>query len=170
MQIFIMRHGEASNQCLISNSSDALRPLTELGKAEAKKMAQWLAATQANPSEILVSPYLRAQQTCGHVVNILAENGVEVVTQPKVLDFITPAGDAQQTHDYIDGLLAQYSDEKKVILLISHMPFVSYLVAQLTQSQDMPIFATGGIAQINYDSHLMQGQLVNLVSPAQVQS
>ncbi len=163
-----MRHGEASSQCLTSNYSDTIRPLTEVGEYEAKRMGQWLALTQANPIEILVSPYLRAQQTCSHVVNILAENGVPLATQPKTLDIITPAVDAQQTHDFIDGLLAQNADERKVILLVSHMPFVSYLVAQLTQSQDMPIFATGAIAHINYDSHLMQGQLVEIVSPAQV--
>ena len=86
-------------------------------------------------------------------------------SQPKTLDFITPAGHAQQTQDFIDGLFTQSSDDKKVILLVSHMPFVSYLVAQLTQSQNMPIFSTGAIAHINYDTTVMQGQLVDLVSP-----
>ncbi|OUR61996.1 phosphohistidine phosphatase SixA [Colwellia sp. 39_35_sub15_T18] len=170
MQIFIMRHGEASNQCITSNSSDALRPLTALGASEARKMGQWLASIQTNTIEILVSPYLRAQQTCGHVVNMLTENGLSLANEPTSLDFITPAGNIQQTHDFIDGLLAQSADDKKVILLVSHMPFVSYLVAQLTQSQNMPIFATGAIAQINYDSNAMQGQLVGLVSPEKVSS
>ncbi len=164
-----MRHGEASSQCVTSNYSDTLRPLTALGESEVKRMGLWLARTQANPIEIFVSPYLRAQQTCSHVVNVLAESGVLLATQPKTLDFITPAGDAQQTHDFIDGLLAQNADEKKIILFVSHMPFVSYLVSQLTQSQDMPIFATGAIAQIDYDSQLMQGQMVELVSPAKVE-
>ncbi len=175
MKIFIMRHGEASNQCFTlnssdSNSSDALRPLTELGGAEAKKMAQWLARTQIDAIEIFVSPYLRAQQTCGYMVNMLTENGLSLATQSKTLDFITPAGDVQQTHNFIDGLLAESADEKKAILLVSHMPFVSYLVAQLTQSQNTPIFATGAIAQINYDAKAMQGQLVDLLSPATVSS
>jgi len=170
MQIFIMRHGEASNQCLTSNSSDTLRALTTLGASEAKKMGQWLANIQTDTIEILVSPYLRAQQTCGHVVNILTENGLSLATEPTTLDFITPAGNVQQTHDFIDGLLTQNTDERKVILLVSHMPFVSYLVAQLTQSQNMPIFATGAIAQINYDTNAMQGELVGLVSPAKISS
>ncbi|MCW8834551.1 MAG: phosphohistidine phosphatase SixA [Colwellia sp.] len=167
MQIFIMRHGEASNQCFISNPSDALRPLTTLGEFEAKKMGQWLANTQFNEIEILVSPYLRAQQTCEQVVKSLTEKGL-VPTEVKTIDFITPDGDVQQTHDFIDGFIEDSSNEIKAMLLVSHMPFVSYLVAQLTKSQNMPIFETGAIAQISYERHLMQGQLVNLVSPATV--
>ena len=63
MQIFIMRHGEASYQDVTSNRSDALRPLTTLGEFEAKRMGQWLASTETNTIEIFVRPYLRAQQT-----------------------------------------------------------------------------------------------------------
>ena len=170
MQSFIMRHGEASNQCAISSNSDSLRPLTELGDSEAKIMGKWLSDAQTGVIDIYVSPYLRAQQTCAHVVNILANNDLQLINKPTTLDFITPAGDTQQTHDFIDGVLAQNVDVKKAILLVSHMPFVSFLVGQLTNSQNMPIFATGAIAHINYDSHLMQGQLVDMISPAKVYS
>ncbi len=43
------------------------------------------------------------------------------------------------------------------------MPFVSYLVGELTNSTNMPIFATGSIAVIDYDTEKMQGQLVEIV-------
>jgi len=181
MKIFIMRHGEASNQSLIpnkinksnKNNSDVLRPLTEQGKLEANKIGGWIATMniagiKVDDIAVLVSPYLRAKQTCSHVVNALIEQGIQLVGQPQTIDFITPAGNIQQAHDFIDGLLAESTPEIKAILLISHMPFVSYLVAQLTNSQNMPVFATGAIAHIDYDMQLMQGQLVEMVSPEKV--
>lgn len=163
-----MRHGEASHQCITSNSSDSLRPLTKNGELEAKATGLWLAHSQKLTPKIFVSPYLRAQQTCSLVVNVLSENGLAPASEPTTLEFITPSGDAQQVHDFIDGLLASSASEIEAILLVSHMPFVSYLVAQLTQSQHMPIFATAAIAQINYDTNSMQGQLVSLVSPDKI--
>lgn len=168
MQIFIMRHGEASNQCLDLNKSDDLRPLTVLGNVEAKKMGCWLAQTAVAPIEIFASPYLRAQQTCDQVVNSLTQSKYSLSTQPVILDIITPSGNAQQVHDFIDGLCTENMNEKKTLLLVSHMPFISYLVAQLTQSQNMPIFTTGAIAQINYDRQLMHGELLNLITPDKV--
>lgn len=163
-----MRHGEASNQCFTTDNTDALRPLTTLGVTEAKRIGQWLVQNQFHPTQIFVSPYLRAQQTCNNVIKVLNDKGLSLSAPAQNLDFITPEGDVQQTHDFIDGLLAQKDDTTETILLVSHMPFVSYLVAQLTQSQNTPIFATGAIARIDYDPALMQGQLIDVVTPAQL--
>jgi len=89
---------------------------------------------------------------------------------PETLDFITPSGSAHQTHDFIDGLFQDIDtiNENQAILFVSHMPFVCYLVAELTGSLNMPIFSTGAIAVIDYDIKKMQGTLVNMVSPEKV--
>jgi phosphohistidine phosphatase len=96
-----------------------------------------------------------------------------LTNQPKTLDLITPSGNAQQMHDFLDGLLSQFNeancgDNNAAILIVSHMPFVSYLVAQLTENHQMPIFATGAITIIDYDTTRMKGRLVDVISPDRV--
>jgi len=174
MKIFIMRHGEAAN----TFGEDSRRLLTKKGLLETEKMGQWLARSEPKLTNVFVSPYLRAQQTCKNVIDALSKmrqlNGIT----PETLDFITPSGDARQVHDFIDGILLHKdslikdncSDDHQAILFISHMPFVSYLVAELTGSLNTPIFSTAAIAIIDYDIKQMEGQLIELVAPAKVQT
>jgi phosphohistidine phosphatase len=172
MKIFIMRHGEAASFA----SEDSQRPLTTKGVLEAKKMGQWL--TYCNPAlmNIFVSPYCRAQQTCTNVIDALSKAELSTESIVETLDFITPSGNARQFHDYLDGLLQSKNslieennvDDNHAILFISHMPFVSYVVGELTGTSNMPIFSTGTIAVIDYDVKLMRGQLMDMVSPEKV--
>lgn len=187
MYIFIMRHGEAANV----EGQDALRPLTEHGKLEAEKMGFWL--TQYNKPatrlKVFVSPYVRAQQSCNNVLTVVNASDQHENIIPETLNLITPSGDVQQVHDFLDGLNLSNSldetigneviegevivdevakDKPQAILLISHMPFVSYLVGELTNSTNMPIFSTGSIAIIDYNAQTMQGRLVDIMSPDNV--
>jgi len=165
-----MRHGEAQNFVEQASRDDSQRVLTAQGEIEAKMMANWLQKMQISPKQVFVSPYIRAQQTC--------ELATAAMQAPiTTLDFITPSGDAKQVHDFIDGWCSeqlpasaeQTSAEKdQSLLIISHMPLVSYLVAELTQSGNAPIFATAGIAHIDYDTEKMQGSLQRLVSPIEL--
>jgi len=162
MQLFIMRHGEAQNFIEQGSRNDSQRALTHQGEQEAQVMASWLQKSHIPPTQVFVSPYVRAQQTCKIVTSLMQ-------TTTTTLDFITPSGDAKQVHDFIDGYCSDNpdkgSEQKQSILIVSHMPLVSYLVAQLTQSENAPIFATAGIAHINYDVEKMQGELLGLVTP-----
>lgn len=173
MKIFIMRHGEAAN----IKGNDSLRPLTGHGMREAEKMGSWLVSCEPKLQHIFVSPYLRAQQTSTKVFDALAKAKLLHGINLETIDFITPAGNASQVHDFIDGLIkvneylsaAGKDDDNVAILLISHMPFVSYLVAELTGSLNMPIFSTGSVAVIDYNIEEMQGKLVEMMSPAKMQ-
>ena len=162
MNVFIMRHGEAATIA----AKDSLRPLTAEGVKQVEKMASWLAKTTDLPLKIFVSPYLRAQQTCEKVVEIVNNVTHNHEAIAETLNFITPSGNVKHTHDFIDGLFHTLKASKKHnIVLVSHMPFVSYLVAELTQSTHMPIFSTAAIAIIDYDVNKMQGELLEIVSP-----
>ncbi|MDX2370097.1 MAG: phosphohistidine phosphatase SixA [Colwellia sp.] len=168
MQIFIMRHGEAANLA----GDDSLRPLTKQGIIEAKIMGRWLLENSPKLLDVFVSPYIRAQQTCANVSSFLIKANL-LMTQPKTLDLITPSGNAPHVHDFLDGLLSQCNeadndDKNLAVLFVSHMPFVSYFVAELTDKNQMPIFPTGAIAVIDYDTKRMQGQLVDIISPAKL--
>lgn len=154
MQIFVMRHGQAEANA----PSDAQRALSSTGVKEATRMGQWLAKSQDGFDCIYVSPYVRAQQTAAQVIQALPYQ-VNSVT----LSFITPEDNARIVQDYLDGVCTEQAFNK--ILIVSHMPLVSYLVAQLTVDHAMPIFQTASVAQINYDASNMQGDLLQLTAP-----
>lgn len=154
MQLFVMRHGQANPYA----KSDVERSLTKHGFDEVAKMAKWLVDDANSIDKILVSPYVRAQQTALQLVEC-----PEISAPLNTIDFITPEGDAKQVHDYIDGLLAIEAIES--LLIVSHMPLVSYLLAELTTESNAPIFQTAAIAHIDYDVELMKGRLVKIISP-----
>ena len=154
MQIFIMRHGQASP----TGASDAQRELTEQGKLEAAVMAKWLANEKPEFCQVLVSPFKRAQQTANIVMASISSSSAL-----STLDFITPVGSARTVHDYIDGVCV--AERCDALLIVSHMPLVSYLVAELTIEKNSPIFQTAAIAEIDYDSDRMKGHLTRLISP-----
>jgi len=148
-----MRHGQANPM----GSIDSERKLTEQGFSEVKVMAKWINEANLSLENIFVSPYVRAQQTANTVLNGL--NASPLLT---TLDFITPSGNAKDVHNYIDGMSGM---DEQSLLIVSHMPLVSYLVAELTLGHHSPIFQTAAIAQIDYDVEKMTGKLVKLISP-----
>ena len=155
-----MRHGQASPYGI----SDAERELTEHGKLEVLSMAKHLQNKAICFDQVLVSPFKRAQQTA----KILATT-LDSPFPAQTVDFITPSGSARNVHDYIDGVSFDSSGKKiDRLLIVSHMPLVSYLVEELTGGQQSPIFQTAGLAEINYDVKLMTGQLMRLISPGKL--
>ena len=170
MQIFVMRHGEAANSAV----DDSSRPLTKQGLLESKLMGQWLLEKNTQLLAVFVSPYIRAQQTSAGVSNLLIKSNL-ITNQLTTLDLITPSGSVQQVHDFLDGFISQLqqtdcSNKDAAILFVSHMPFVSYFVAELTEAHQMPIFSTGAIAIIDYDITQMKGCLLDIISPDVVEN
>jgi phosphohistidine phosphatase len=155
MQIFVMRHGQAQTMA----HSDQSRELTSHGKFEAENMASWLVNQKKHFDAIFVSPYVRAQQTAQIVKNILVTQ-----TSLTTLDFITPEDSAKKMHNFIDLNFIDNPEAK--VLIVSHMPLVSYLVAEFTAGIDAPLFETASIAEIDYDVSSMKGELITHTSPA----
>jgi phosphohistidine phosphatase len=154
MLIFIMRHGQAQAMA----HSDRSRELTVKGEQEVTHIARWLAQQQLSFNAIFVSPYIRAQQTANIVKNVLVTS-----TQLTTLDFITPNDPAQKMYDYIDATFFESTEQN--ILIVSHMPLVSYLVEAFTCGQQAPLFQTASIAEIAYDTSIMKGQLIAHTAP-----
>lgn len=169
MQILIMRHGQAD----ATANSDAERPLTEHGVKEAAMMGKWMASKGIVPSQIWVSPFLRAQQTYESLAKCLSLSNEQAAELTTTQAMITPSGSASQVRDLIDGYLAEHADsptQVEILLIVSHMPLVSYLVSELTQHEFAPIFQTAGIAEIEYDVTRMMGYLNGVISPADLTS
>ncbi|RDK89420.1 phosphohistidine phosphatase SixA [Enterobacillus tribolii] len=149
-----MRHGEAA----IAAASDAARPLTVRGHDESVQMATWLRAQSYAIDRVLVSPYLRAQQTLSavHEVLTLPETAV---TLPE----LTPGGDAGMVAGYLEMLAREGAE---TVLVVSHLPLVGYLVSALCPQETPPMFATSAIAEVTLDNEGENGALEWQVSPA----
>jgi phosphohistidine phosphatase len=151
MKIYVMRHGEAQ----VSAANDMQRALTPFGQEQSRASAQWLQSTYLGDRVIdraLVSPYLRTKQTFAELSATLKVSEVEYTKD------IIPSGIVTLAHDYLDTCLDATPNTQNV-LLVSHMPFVSYFVDVLCGRSDSPLFATGAIAVIEYDIASKQGIL-----------
>ncbi|EKE82752.1 phosphohistidine phosphatase SixA [Idiomarina xiamenensis] len=169
MKLYIMRHGEAS---AVAGASDADRRLTVAGEDEVDCQANVLrkaltsdatgSSTQAESLTELdccyVSPLIRAQQTA----NIVLQS---VPTSARVNDAdVTPDSNADLFTEWL--LIDLAARGAKTALVVSHMPFVSYLVRSLDSAQEPPIFSTAAIAEIELDVSTGRGRLLQMHSAA----
>ncbi|MCO4321754.1 phosphohistidine phosphatase SixA [Aliidiomarina quisquiliarum] len=152
MKLYVMRHGEAEPPRAGYGlpGADAARVLTSAGHAEAEKAAQWLSIQQPKIDLAIVSPYVRAQQTFKHVAHQLP---IEVIEQSNE---VMPESDPQL---FAGALLARLQIEPaESILVVSHMPFVCYLVNYLDAGIQPPLFPTSGIAVLDLEPLAMSGK------------
>ncbi len=160
MQIYIMRHGEAHPYA----KSDKTRPLTEKGERESLAMASWLSSKLVDNKLdlVLVSPYLRAQQTWQACQQTLPM-AKKVITD----EGITPYGHSGDVATYLRALISV--ENPKTVLLVSHLPLVGYLTAEFEKGIGAPMFPTSGIACIDYDLASQKSRLVFLENPKTIE-
>ncbi|EHH5782640.1 phosphohistidine phosphatase SixA [Salmonella enterica] len=139
MQVFIMRHGDAD----LDAASDSVRPLTSCGCDESRLMANWLKGQKVDIERVLVSPFLRAEQTLDVVGDCM-----NLPAQVDVLPELTPCGDVGLVSAYLHALA---NEEIESVLVISHLPLVGYLVSELCPGETPPMFTTSAIANVTLD-------------------
>lgn len=86
-------------------------------------MATWLKGQKVDIERVLVSPYLRAEQT----LDIVGE----CMNLPKHVDVmpeLTPCGDVGMVSAYLQALA---NEGVATALVVSHLPLVGYLVSEL---------------------------------------
>ncbi|WP_067568277.1 phosphohistidine phosphatase SixA [Candidatus Hoaglandella endobia] len=154
MQVLIMRHGDAIAN--ITSSDDTERSLSDRGRNESRLMACWLSGQVAKIEQVLVSPYLRARQT----LDCLQKNLV-LPDKHEVLLELMPAGNAKLVCYYLQALANKGLNQ---VLVVSHLPVVGYLVADLCHKQP-PMFATASVACVYLDAFSGNGQLCWQVGP-----
>lgn len=153
MQIIIMRHGDAT----IGADNNAQRPLTPRGREQSAHMAAWLQRQHNTIEHILVSPYLRTQQTLAEVKAFFVQE-----VKIEVLTALTPNGKATQVIDYLH-LLAQQGI--KTAMIISHLPLIEALVRELCPETLPPMFVTASMAQVSLNVSTGKSQLDWHISP-----
>lgn len=151
-----MRHGEAQPQ----HSSDRERQLTDTGTSEVQHMAQWLRTNYSAFDCIYASPYRRTLQTA----SLLTDCGVSA-GPVRIHTDLTPHGNPALVVDYIDMVLRE-SPQKRLVL-VSHMPLVSFLVEAFTQPGFAPVFDTSAVVCLDYQPLRtpMAGKFVSYTTP-----
>ena len=129
-----MRHGDA----VLGADDDASRALTSLGREQSRAMAIWLHQQMPHVDRVLVSPYLRARQTWQTISELFGAVPCEE------LDELVPHGHATLVCDYLRALEGEVNN----VLIISHLPLVGYLVADLCPIQAPPMFVTSAMVAV----------------------
>ena len=150
-----MRHGQAQ---MMANS-DAERALTAIGISESQKMATYLVDKGVVLDAVIVSPYLRAQQTWQAVSSFFPTvNNIQTIKQ------LTPAGSAFKS---VNEILALQATGIEALLIISHLPLVGYIVGELDPEAGVPAFSTSSVAHLQLDADGF-AELLSLTAVSQI--
>ncbi|MCG8393738.1 MAG: phosphohistidine phosphatase SixA [Pseudomonadales bacterium] len=153
MKLYISRHGQAVSHA----ETDALRPLTETGQAALLAHWQTLRDSGIEIGGLVVSPYLRAQQTADCIEQVYG--GLARVD----CDHLVPEASPRQL---LDWLLQNPPRDNSV--LVSHMPLVAQLTAFWTGSAQRVAFNVGTVACLDVDVAAADGaRLLWLRSPGE---
>ncbi|WP_199608831.1 phosphohistidine phosphatase SixA [Flocculibacter collagenilyticus] len=166
IDIYIIRHGQAEAHCSI----DAERKLTERGVNETRKTASWLAGKllakqPVTPLSLLSinSPYIRAAQTAEIIVNSLEAEQKATSIKQIVTDDLIPTASPELAYDYITALVDTHQVDH--VIVVSHMPLVTFLTECFTLGVTSPLFMTASCAHVRYDMANMRGVFEEMVSP-----
>ncbi|SDS42587.1 phosphohistidine phosphatase SixA [Pseudomonas oryzae] len=132
MRLWLLRHGQAGPYV---HTGDHLRELTERGRQEALHAAGHLLGEELDA--ILVSPYVRAQQTADLVHGALGRAAALIT-----LDGITPDDDPRE------ALRVLAERRERNLLVVSHQPLLGALAGLLVHGhlQQPVVFNTATLA------------------------
>ena len=148
MKLCFLRHGEADWPNW--NKPDDERPLTERGRKEMKRVAQFLERLKFSPDAILTSPLPRASQTA----EIAAERlGIELKTEPALAHGFNV--------ERLRRLLAKA--EVDCVTVVGHEPEFSEVIKKLTGGEVK--LSKAGVALLEVNRGCTSGKLLWLFPP-----
>ncbi len=147
--LYLMRHGDASEAEGPGIESDAKRPLTADGKIKMKEICRGLKRIGAEFDWVVTSPLVRAAETGVVVAGAMDE-------QPPLdrCDALAPDG----SPDDLLVFLAAHPERKNVIL-VGHEPDLSLLAARLMGAGHHAnmAFKKGGCCLVRFDGSPSKG-------------
>lgn len=120
-KLYLMRHGHSPTSAEAGVKTDAQRPLSDKGRADARRVAEALIKRGARPALILHSPLLRAVQTAAAAAAALKCPAESFV----------PLDNTLHPQDVIAALRERAADFDEV-LAIGHQPQIGEVAALLT--------------------------------------
>ncbi len=134
MRLYLVQHGDA-----VPQDVDPDRPLSDQGRTDIHRLAEWLSSQNVQLLQILHSGKTRARET--------AEILRPLLKSPSQID----EGQGLAPNDSPEIFLHRLTDSKKDTLVAGHMPFVARAVSQaLTGAPDRQLvdFLPGTVAGI----------------------
>jgi len=137
MKIYLMQHGKP-----VSKEEDPDRPLSEQGKNDVERMADFLQRAGVSIENVLHSGKTRARQTAEIMVSRL-NPGLE----PQEKDGLSPLDDVKEIANHI-------RDAKKDLLIVGHLPHLAKLPSLLVAGSESVLvvsFQQGGVVCLGKD-------------------
>ena len=160
MKIIISRHGDA--EPFSPTGMDMDRSLSDLGKQEIRKMANFIKKGSLHVQHIYHSPYLRTKQT--------AEIYADELGLSEVIETCDELAPGKECMDVIQKL--KHYSNSDTFLLVSHNPGVSHFAARLIQDDALAaslLFGTGTALALNIArERFCKAQIIWVLSPSDV--
>lgn len=150
MKLYLVQHAKAA-----SEQQDPQRPLTQEGRREVQKVAEFIKPMKLSVNYLWHSEKKRAIQTA----ELLAE-AIEIKKSKMVREGLGPTDDVSILKDELDAT----TDD---IMIVGHLPFLSKLASLLLtgrESADTVAFKNAGIAALTHNEE-NQWQIDWMVTP-----
>jgi len=135
MKLYLIQHGKAATK-----ETDPLRPLTEEGRNDVQKVAEFIKSLSLRVDCLWHSGKTRAQQTAGILATVIKSNKGTIQHQG-----LAP-------NDDVTALKDKLSSAENDIMIVGHLPFLGKLASLLTvghESAEVVEFKQGGILCLN---------------------
>lgn len=129
MKLFLVRHADAK-----PGDPDELRPLSDQGREEARKLGERLREEGVEPDVVLTSPLLRARETADALART---TGATVETDPRLAPGATP-----------EDVRTSIAGRGENVVVVGHQPDCGRVAAALT-GDDEPSFPPAGMIVID---------------------
>jgi phosphohistidine phosphatase len=159
MDLYLIRHADALPLGEGGILEDAERPLSDVGKGQAKSLATALHKRGVQLTQLLTSPALRAKQTAEFMLAVWPGGSVPLEVCDNLAIGFKARKLSRTLEDYTDSSLA----------LVGHQPDLAEFAAWLIGSRKAHLdLAKGGVACINCSNGVAKGggTLEWLVTPA----
>lgn len=130
MKLYLVQHGQA-----MSKEENPDRPLTDNGRSDVEKVADFLKNAGTNVEKIIHSGKTRAEQTAAIIASKL--NPTSGVIQEEGL---TP-------NDPVGVMIKELQETYKDIIIVGHLPYLGKLASSLltnSESANVVMFQQGG--------------------------
>jgi phosphohistidine phosphatase len=129
VRLFIVRHAEAAG-----GQPDELRPLTDAGREQARRVGKQFAEDGIRPDAVLSSPLLRARETAAEIAKAV---GVEVEPDERLAPGAGP-----------DDVRAAAFGRGETVVVVGHQPDCGRAAAALSGGPE-PVFPPGGVFAVD---------------------
>ncbi len=162
MKILIMRHAESLSRTAARAKFDADRPLSMVGRDQARRVGRALTAIDCLPTPIICSPFVRTQETAAIINDELPE--------PVPLLPLTILAPGSGTDELLRAALNHAQPTTHWVLAVLHEPDVSLILGSwLYGGEAYPFDVSEGdlfAVRVRIRQGKSAGELAFLYSPA----